>query len=130
MNVSVRAHRILAALANYRKAEQVNDSLAKFADSQLGQLIGSYRNPAPQSEEIGIFSSGLAWFQNEHVITIPFVAITELTLANGKESEGLLLTIFDGRQVQLPIRGQCGRFFDSLTVMRFLDRVTKDLQQR
>jgi hypothetical protein len=128
MNVAVRAHRILAALANYQKAEHVNDVLAKLADAHLGQLIGCYRNPAPQDEEVGIFSSGLAWFHNGHVVAIPFVEITEVTLPNGKESEGLLLTVQDGRQLQLPIRGQRGRFFDSLAVLRFLDRVMKDLQ--
>jgi len=129
MNAAIRAHRILAALANYQKAEYANDWLAKLADDRLGKLIGCYRNPVPQVDVIGIFTNGLAWLDNGgHEITIPFAEIIEVTLPAGKESEGLLLRTQDGRQLQLPIRGQRGRFFDSMEVLRFLDRVMGDLR--
>lgn len=128
MNTTVRAHRILVALSNYQKAEYMSAALANLGETHLGQPIGCYRNPVPQNEEIGIFSDGLAWFHKENVVMIPFARITEVTLPNGKESEGLLLTVLDGQQHQLPIRGQRGRFYDSLAVLRFLDRVMKDLQ--
>ena len=126
VSVAIRSHRILARLTNYQKAGDINSDLAKFADVHLGALIGCYRNPAPQSEEVGIFSNGLAWLHNEQMVTVSFVEIKQVTLLNKKESEGLLLTIFDGQQLQLPMRGQHGRFFDSMEVMRFLDRVMQD----
>jgi len=75
---------------------------------------------------IGIFTNGLIWFEGNNWVELRFSDISELVL--GKESEGLLLKIRDGRQLQLPVRGQRGRFFDSMEMLRFLDRVIEDLR--
>jgi hypothetical protein len=64
----------------------------------------------------------------DKLVELPFPDISELVLVNQKESEGLLLTARDGRRLQLPVKGQRGGFFDSMPMLRFLDRVIQDLR--
>lgn len=128
MNVGVRAHRILAAMANYQKASPTDDWPSKLADGRLGKAIGSYQNPEPEGEVIGIFADGMAWCKSGSLIEIRFADLAQVELPRGKESEGLLLLLRDGRQQQLPVKGQRGRFFDSMEMLRFVDRVMQDLQ--
>ena len=129
MNAAIRAHRILRDLANYQKAGHANEWISKLADDHLGEPVGCYRNPGAQNEVIGIFADGLAWSQNGRAVDLRFTDIAEVTLPREKESLELLLKLMDGRQLQLPVRGQQGKFFDSLTMLRFLMRVTEDLRR-
>jgi hypothetical protein len=129
MNTAIRAHRILGALENFQKAEHVDNRTTVLAGGGLGELIGYYRNPGMQAELIGVFSDGLAWFNGRDSITIRFADLTEVALPSGKESEGLQLKTRDGRQIQLPVRGQRGKFFDSMEMLRFLDRIMQDLSE-
>jgi hypothetical protein len=128
MNVAVRAHRILAAMANYQKASPTDDWPSKLADGRLGEAIGCYRNPGPEGEVIGIFADGMAWCESGRSIELRFADLAQVELPSGKESEGLLLLLRDGRQQQLPVKGQRGRFFDSMEMLRFVDRVMQDLR--
>lgn len=127
MHTAVRAHRILTALTNYQEAGKVDDWPAELSGVHLGEPIGWYRNPGPQGDVIGIFADGLGWSQNGQAVDLVFADIVEVTLPSGKESEGLLLMVRDGRQLQLPVKGQRGQFFDSMEMLRFLDRVMQDL---
>lgn len=115
-------------MANYQKASPTDDWLSKLADGRLGEAIGSYRNPGPEGEVIGIFADGMAWRQSDRSIEIRFADLAQVELPSGKESEGLLLLLRDGRRQQLPVKGQRGRFFDSMEMLRFVDRVMQDLQ--
>jgi len=128
MNTAVRAHRILSAMANYQKASSTDDWLPRLADERLGEPIGCYRNPGPEGEVIGIFAAGLAWYEGARSIRLRFTDVSEVTLPNGKESKGLLLNMQDGKQLRLPVKGQLGRFFDSMEILRFLNRVMQDLR--
>lgn len=128
MNTAIRAHRILAALTNYEKVDRESDRLSMFGNAGLGELIGCYRNPGPQTEMVGVFDHGLVWTGSGGLITLRFSEIAEASLVSGKESEGLLLTTRDGQQIQLPIKGQRGRFYDSMEMLRFVDRVMQDLK--
>lgn len=128
MNPAIRSHRILAALSNYQNAENIGDWPSDVTCDDLGQSIGCYRNPGPQGEIIGIYADGLTWLDNGHAVGIRFADIVEVAVPSGKESEGLLLREKNGRQILLPIRGQRGRFFDSMEVLRFLDRVMQDMR--
>ena len=128
MNAAIRAHRILAALANYQKVESTDDWPSKPSGEYLGEPIGCYRNPGPQGDVIGVFVEGLTWFESGRAVDLRFADIAEGTLPSGKESEGLLLKVRDGRQLQLPVKGQRGQFFDSMEMLRFLDRVTQYLR--
>lgn len=129
MNVSIRARRILSAIPNYREAGQTDDWPSKLANGSLGEAIGCYRNPGPEGDLVGIFSDGLAWRESGSPIELRFVDVAQAELPRGKESEGLLLLMQDGRQQHLPITGQRGRFFDSMEVLRFVDRVLQDLRE-
>lgn len=128
MNTSIRARRILAALANYQHVEHVSDWPPEPFVARLGEPIGRYRNPGPAGDVVGIFADGVAWFEQGCSVEIKFVDIAEVMLPSGKESEGLLLKMRDGKQLSLPIRGNRGRFFDSMEMLRFLDRVMQDLR--
>jgi hypothetical protein len=128
MNAAIRAHRILAALANYQKAEQTDSWPLKLAASQLGEPIGCYRNPGSDGEVIGIFANGLTWLEGTDAVGLLFRDIAEVTLPSGKQSEGLLLKMRNGWQHQLPVKGQRGKFFDSMEMLRFLNRVMQDLR--
>lgn len=130
MDTAVRAHRILAAMGNYQKASQADDWLPKLADGRLGEPIGCYRNPGPEGEVIGIFADGLAWDEGGRLVKLRFTDLSQVTLPSGKESEGLLLKMQDGKELQLPVKGKRGRFFDSMEMLRFLDRVMQDLRGR
>ena len=130
MNAAIRAHRILAALSNYRKAGHADDWPSKSSGEHLGEPIGTYRNPGPQGDVIGIFADGLTWIHSGRAVDLRFTDIAEVMLPNGKESEGLLLKVRDGKQIELPVRGRQGRFFDSMEMLRFLDRVTRDLREQ
>ena len=129
MNVAVRAHRILNAMANYQKASPTDDRLSKLAHERLGAAIGSYRNPGPAGEVVGIFADGMAWREGDRSIEIRFADLAEVALPNGKESEGLSLRLRDGQQQQLPVRGQRGRLRDSMEMLRFVHRVMQDFQR-
>ncbi|GAA4337996.1 hypothetical protein GCM10023165_16420 [Variovorax defluvii] len=128
MDTAVRAHRILGAMANCQKANSPGDTLPKLADVRLGDLIGCYQNPGPEGETIGIFADGLAWNEGGRLIELSFADVQEGSLPSEKASEGVLLTMRDGKQFRLPVRGQRGRFFDSMEMLRFLDRVIQDLR--
>lgn len=128
MNTAIRAHRILAAMANYRMAAQTDAWLLKLSNGRLGEPIGYYRNPGLEAEMIGVFSDGLAWYENDRSVAFRFADVSEVVLPTGKESEGLLLKMQDGEQIHLPVRGQRGKFFDSMEMLRFLDRVIHDIQ--
>jgi hypothetical protein len=128
MNAMVRAHRILAALANFRRATAEDEPITKLVDGRLGESIGTYSNPDSESAVIGIFGNGLAWRQDDHLVEVSFIEISNIELPNGKESDGLLLNMRDGRVFRLPVKGRRGRFFDSMEMLRFLDRVTQDVR--
>lgn len=128
MDTAVRAHRTLAAMANYHNASPADDWLQELAYGRLGKAIGCYRNPGPEGEVIGFFADGLAWFEDGRSVAIRFADVSEVTLPSGKESEGLLLKMQDGKELRLPVKGQRGRFFDSMEMLRFLDRVLQDLR--
>ena len=128
MNVAIRAHRILLALTNFRKDDVEDSDRLKLSTEQLGTSVGYYQNPGLSGDTIGIFSGGLAWLESGRTASIRYSEIAEVTLTKGKESEGLVLKMHDGKHLLLPVRGQHGRFFDSLEMLRFLDRVLKDLR--
>ncbi len=130
MNTTVWAHRILNSIPSYKKFGDANDWPLKLSSQYLGDPIGRYRNSEFADDVIGIFTNGLVWFEGDNLVELRFSDISELMLVNGKESEGLLLKIRDGRQLQLPVNGQRGRFFDSMEMLRFLDRVIQDLHEQ
>ena len=115
-------------MANYRKASPTDDWPSELADGRLGEAIGCYRNPEPEGEVVGIFADGMAWLESGRSIKLRFVDLAHAELPSGKESEGLLLLLRDGQRQQLPVKGKSGRFFDSMEILRFVDRVLQDVR--
>lgn len=130
MDAAVRAHRILGAMTNYENIRPTDDELMMRAGGRLGKPIGCYRNPGPDGEVIGILADGLLWHEGGRLVELRYADVSEVKLPSGGVSEGLLLHTQDGKQFRLPVKGQRGRFFDSLEMLRFLDRVMQDLRGR
>lgn len=129
MNASIRAHRILRAMPNYRKASSVDGGLFDLEDVRLGDAVGYYQNPGDGEPIIGIFSGGIAWSDNGRSISLRFIDFYEVSLPDGKESKEIMLLMRDGMRYSLPIKGQRANFFDSLEMLRFIDRVLADISQ-
>lgn len=130
MDTATRAHRILAAMANFQKATSTHDLLLQPVDDRLGEAIGRYRNPGVEGVVIDLFADGMAWSEDGCSFEFRFRDVSEVTLPTGKESEGLLLLLRDGKRLNLPVKGQRGRFFDSMEMLRFLERVIQDLREQ
>ena len=126
MNVAIRAKRILSALPNYQEANDDKVCPPKSFIESLGVPVGRYRNSDAKNDAVWIFENGVAWFDNDRQMTLRFEQVAEVTLPTGKESEGLMLRTEEGQKILLPVKGQRGRFFDSMEVLRFFDRVMQD----
>jgi len=130
MTTAIRAHRILAALANYQSAEIAGSEIFEPHVPHLGAPVGCYRNPGVAGELVAVFADGLSWTEAEGAIGVRFAEIVDVSLPEGKESEALSLWLSGDRELRLPIRGGLGRCHDSLEVLRFLDRVCEDGRRR
>jgi hypothetical protein len=116
-------------MENYRKAGPARDWPSSLADGRLGKAVGCYRNPGPDGEVVGIFADGMAWHESGHLIEVRFADLTDVKLPNEKQSLGLSLHLRDGRQLELPVKGHVGQFYDSLEMLRFVRRVMGDVQR-
>lgn len=127
MNVEIRAKRVLSVLPNYQPAPEV--AVAGPAVSETcGRLLGRYRNTDTDVDALWFYETAVIWSASAGTIEIPFKEIDHVTLPAEKESEGLMLKMRDGRNISLPVRGKSGRFFDSMEMLRFFDRVLADLR--
>jgi hypothetical protein len=126
MNVSIRAYRILTRLAAYKAVDHSQELIPVDTTAEIGKLIGTYQNPAPHAETVYICNGGIAWGQNDHWRTVRFSELSSVSLPNAKTSHELRLNLHDGTQLMLPVRGQNKKFFDSLAMITFLDRVIQD----
>ena len=72
MNATVRAHRILVAMANYQKTDQMGGELSELVVEQPGKPIGVYRNPGGEGFTIGVFTEGLVWSEKNRQINLRF----------------------------------------------------------
>lgn len=130
MNTAIRAHRILSAMPNYSQVSSTDAWPSILTNGKLGLPIGSYQNPQPESDLIGIFENGIAWHDLDQLVIVQFSEIKRVEFSNEKESKELLLLLHDNKQELLPIRGTRGRFMDSTEVLRFIDRVMQDLKEK
>lgn len=124
MNASVRAHRILSRMDCYFSAKYC-DSAEEPIDS-LGDLIGCYRNPAPNGKKVWIFAAGLAWGDRGGLIRIPYTEIFEVSADASKLSKELQIETKNGDTYLMPVSGGRGKFSDSMEMLHFLDRVIED----
>jgi hypothetical protein len=126
MTAPVRAYRILRKLKNYRDVSAIEDACDELP-SELGGLIGSYRNFGQNQAIVWFFSEGIAVTDRNGVEAFSFRDIKKVDLPNEKLSQALSVWLWNGACVNLPIQGGEGKFKDSLEVLRFLQRVLADL---
>jgi hypothetical protein len=86
----------------------------------LHHLFGLYRNPLPPHESVWIYEDGLTWQYGQTRWQIRYAEIDEVILPQGKRSECLRLLRSNGQMLELPIRGNDGKFYNSLVFVRFL----------
>ncbi len=124
MNAKIRAHRILRHLKNYEAA--ASDSLLSAEVSSLGQIIGVYHNLS--GINVFIYVDGISWKNNSLTNQIRYLQIDAIKLPDGLRSKSLNVCLVDGTSYQVPFDGNDGKTFDSLEVLRFLERVRCDIQ--
>ncbi|NIJ74075.1 MULTISPECIES: hypothetical protein [unclassified Xanthomonas] len=103
----------------------------EFRDVSLGNFLGLYENRAEHVGDIAFFSEGVAWRENMEVLQVKYREILSNSLPHEKKSLCLLIRLSSEREVLMPVTGvKDGRFFDSLQVTRFLNRVVENLQKK
>ena len=127
MNVEIRAKRILSGLPNYQSAAGVSVEVPAVSKA-CGNFLGRYRNKDSDVDALWFYETAVIWTAPGEKIEIPFKEVDQVTLPAKKESQGLVLKMRDGRNILLPILGKRDHFFDSMEVLRFFDRVLKDLR--
>ncbi|MFJ9453170.1 MULTISPECIES: hypothetical protein [unclassified Herbaspirillum] len=131
ITTAMRVHRILKALKNYEHAQpQVDELTCPSRISNLGALLGYYRNSNIEEDVVAIFDQGLTWNDNGNLIVLRFIDVIDVELTDGKNSESLLLKMKGSQTVDLPIKGRHERCYDSLEVLRFLRRVMTDAKHQ
>lgn len=123
MNTAGRAHRIFRAVANFQKFDGDGGPAPRFQSEVLGDIVGFYRNTGQGAPVIEIYSKGMAWRQEGGVTTVFYNELLKVALGDGKQSAALVLTLRNGKEASVPVNGVQGNFFDSLSMLRFLDRV-------
>ncbi len=123
MNAKIRAHRILRHLKNYQDA--ASNSLLSAEASSLGQIIGVYRNL--DGINVFIYADGISWKNNRLTNQIRYLQIEAIKLPNSLRSKSLIVWLVDGTSHEVPFDGNDGKTFDSLEVLRFLERVRSDI---
>ncbi len=135
MNVKSRAHRILKHLANYR--DLTNESLKIpywVADVPINSgevCYGVYENSSGEADEsIAVTSLGIHVCRNKQWEFIDYAQIASVSAPLEKQTANeLSLHLLSGQLTSLPVRGGSGRLRDAFEFLRFLDRVTHDLQR-
>lgn len=133
MNPSVRAYRILNPLQSY-EAYSSAGAEERFPVPKDGEeFLGIYRNDLNFPGSNVLFSSDGIYIGRERDGEVwEFVSYSQIQsvdLPAGAKPTHLMLGLCDGRCVLMTIAGVTkGRFFDSLEVLRFLDRVVLDFR--
>ncbi|MBK1869946.1 hypothetical protein [Taklimakanibacter albus] len=116
MTVERQAKRILIGLSNFSEIERE----AGPGTVLLHNLFGLYRNRLPPHDSVWIYEDGLIWQNGQTHKQIRYAEIDKIILPHDKRSEHLHLLRSDGSMLELPIRGNDGKFYDSLVFLRFL----------
>jgi hypothetical protein len=127
MNTLVRVKRILGPLKRFEYITGDHVPALDISLEALGDVIGRYKNTSSGNGDIWIYANGLAWLVDVDAQLILFNEIEKVVIPNGKkDSVKIDLIKSDGQVLALPVDGNDGLRFDSLEMVRFLDRVLQD----
>lgn len=91
--------------------------------AQDEEILGLYKNP-DENEQVLFTTQGVYLPETMKWRGVKYADIVSVDTPGDKKSTVLQLNLINGEIFLLPIRGmQKDRFFDSLEVLRFLDRV-------
>jgi hypothetical protein len=135
--VEQRFHRTIKKLARATSIDQFRSdtdlSWAVERSSELGQLIGFYKDPEQGSPEVWFFERGMSSRLGHKSIASALYADIESSTVpvindNILEASNLLLTMKNGSKLEFRFTGADGNFRDVFEVWRFILRVTEDLK--
>jgi hypothetical protein len=127
MNTYTRVYRILSRLSSFRQIETADRGIIEQIKGRLGKPLGCYQNPPPSQEVIYILEDGLLLFSISKVSLIEYSSIRNVSI-DGKNALEISIITNDGEEILLQVKGNDGKFFDSLEMLRFLDRVIADVK--
>jgi hypothetical protein len=134
MNVASRARRILKHLNSYREVSESSlnlpSGLREVPLREGETILGIYANSLSMLEEsIVVTNLGLHVYRHTQWESIDYSQIRSIETPPDKyETTQLMIQLQSDRVTNIPIRGGEGRFRDAFEFLRFLDRVTHDLQ--
>lgn len=134
MNARIRAKRILEPLRGFRYIENENEGPAGEGPAgactrTLGGIIGCYDNVREENGRIWIYEDGLVWCTENERQSIHFDEIVQVFSRGEKRSVEIKLIKNNGQVLVWPFDGNDGTHFESLEMLRFLDRVMSDRRQ-
>jgi hypothetical protein len=131
-----RAKRILNAIPNYRPLVEITDKPETSTGDTMPQSqeipIGVYQDMRSRDNTWVIVTDvGLHIHRDHQWTSVAYREIANVQTPTDKvQATGLTLQLLSGTTVHLPITGREGKFLDSFEFLRFLNRVTKDIQQQ
>jgi hypothetical protein len=129
--VKSRSYRTLRPLQGFRQLDTLPEKLKKQLESVAfdrdERPIGVYENHPGKLEELIVITTHALWvhrapawipytFRNIEAVTVPFET-------DKRDADSVLLTLSDGGQITLPVKGGNDRFRDAWEFSRFLSRV-------
>ncbi|WP_295841598.1 hypothetical protein [uncultured Xanthomonas sp.] len=129
MNPHSRAHRILRGTYNFTSSTEDPAVPKEFNDVSLGKFIGIYHNKADSIGDVAFFFDGLAWAEGSMMRMVRYDEMARATVPQGKNDLCVLIQLIHGGEVLIPVTGTDGRFFDTMQVIRFINRVVEDLDK-
>lgn len=128
MNVRIRIKRILEPLRGFRYVKNETEAPVDLRSANLGRVIGCYDNEEKESGDIWIYEDGLMWQMKNELHPVRFDEIAQVVVPNEKRSVHLHFVKGNGQVLIWPFDGNDGMHFDSLEMVRFLDRVMADIR--
>jgi hypothetical protein len=128
--VKSRIHRTLNDLPSFQAIDS-NISLSTDIENlrlrENESILGIYKNESGTLDEtIVITELGLHIFMDSFWKSIDFNEIERVEKIQSKEDDHLVLKLNGDKKFSLPVRGGKEQFRDSMTFLRFLNRVLED----
>lgn len=130
MNPYIRAHRILRETCNFISSTDGSAIPKEFSDVSLGAFIGIYQNGSDGIGDVAFFFDGLAWSEDSIMRKVRYDEMTRATVPHGKNDLCVSIQLIRGGEILIPVTGTNGKFFDTMQVIRFINRVVEDLDKR
>jgi hypothetical protein len=116
-------------LSNFTMDLPTLDAIVRNVELRPGEeLIGAYRNSHTAIAAVVVTSLGLRIIDGDGSRHVPFTSIARVDGPSEKDdlAPQLVLSLAEGGEIGVPIRGGRGQFKDVFEFQRFLARVLED----